>query len=68
MAIEVVRRGKAPEDVVYKADCYTCKSVLKFKREDGKITYDQRDGDFLTIECPVCEKHVSVDLHSKNVE
>lgn len=54
MSIEVIVRGQPPEEKVYEEQCRRCASMLRFKRADAKYTADQRDGDFLTVECPVC--------------
>jgi hypothetical protein len=58
MAIEIIERGELPGEKQYEASCNLCRSRLKFLRADAKITYDQRDGDFLTITCPVCLRPV----------
>lgn len=58
MAIEVIERGNLPEDQPYDATCNHCRSKLRFLRKDAKFTSDQRDGDFLTIACPVCSHPV----------
>jgi hypothetical protein len=60
MSIEVVIRGKPPAERSYTVTC-RCKSVLKFLRRDAKFTSDQREGDFLTISCPVCAESVHVN-------
>jgi ribosomal protein S27E len=62
MAIEVVNRGHLPENDVFNVQCHTCKSDIRFLRSDGKLTFDQRDGDFLTIACPVCGNSVTADV------
>ncbi|WP_066795092.1 hypothetical protein [Sphingomonas soli] len=60
MAIEVISRGHLPENDQFEASCSNCKSTLRFLRSDGKLTFDQRDGDFLTVACPVCGTSVNV--------
>ena len=52
--MEILKRGKKPEDKEYEATCQRCKTEIRFKQEEARITYDQRDGDFVTVECPVC--------------
>jgi RNase P subunit RPR2 len=58
MAIEVIERGELPEDRPYEATCNRCRSKLRFLRGDAQFTADQRDGDFLTVKCPVCGESV----------
>ena len=60
MAIEVITRGHLPENDQFEACCHKCKSDLRFLRGDAKLTFDQRDGDFVTIACPVCQSLVNV--------
>ena len=62
MAIEVVELGTPPDQVEYETRCQKCQSKLKFKRSDAKYVNDQRDGDYLTVECPVCKNLVTKSL------
>jgi ribosomal protein S27E len=57
--VEVITRRTPPNDRVYEVTCTTCKSDLRFKRQEGELLRDQRDGDFLEIKCPVCEDRVT---------
>ena len=52
--MDILKRGIPPSERTYIADCRTCKSQIKFKRTEAKLTSDQRDGDYLNIVCPVC--------------
>jgi len=56
--MEIIKQGTPPSEKVYEAECRKCKSVFRFKQLEGKITYDQRDGDFITVKCPVCGESV----------
>lgn len=67
MAIEIIRRGHLPENDRFEAQCHNCKSYIAFLRSDGKLTFDQRDGDFLTVDCPHCGKSVHVSTRKANV-
>lgn len=58
MTIEVIKRGVLPEDQPYEATCRNCHSQIRFLRSDARLTFDQRDGDFLTVACPVCGKAI----------
>jgi RNase P subunit RPR2 len=62
--IEVLRKGEKPEDRTYSAACGNCKSLLRFKRSEAEYVSDQRDGDAVTIECPVCKSKVFVAADS----
>lgn len=52
--MRVIKEGQRPDAFVHHGTCYTCKTEVEFKRSEGEITYDRRDGDFVTVTCPVC--------------
>ncbi len=56
--MEVLVRGIVPAEKTYTISCYSCGSIIKFKRSEACITYDQRDGTFVHIICPVCDKMI----------
>jgi hypothetical protein len=59
MAIEIIKRGTPPAEVVLTATCHQCKSELKFKTADGTSCSDPRDGSVtVTVKCPVCGGNV----------
>ena len=60
--MKVLKQGTLPKDKIYEVVCYNCTSLLQFKRSEGKITYSQRDGNSITVICPVCKCSVSTDL------
>ena len=66
MAIEIIERGSLPENDVFDAQCWKCRSKLRFLRSDAKLTSDQRDGDFLTVECPVCGEPVTMGAQRRS--
>lgn len=59
--MKVLERGQVPEERVYKARCMRCKSLLEFQRHEARFTPCQKDGDFLTVTCPVCGAEVNKD-------
>lgn len=56
--MEIVVRGKAPSEYRYNGTCNTCRSVLKAEHDELHHTWDQRDGDMHTGNCPVCTSKV----------
>ena len=60
--MRIITRGQIPEDNPYRATCYHCKTVVEFFQKEGKITRCQRDGDSVTVICPLCKKYITVDL------
>lgn len=61
MVIEILERGINPEEKVYVARCYRCKTKVKFRRKDADYVpgYDQRDGSEVRVTCPVCNGSIS---------
>ena len=59
--MKILQRGTPPAEAVHTGICHTCNTEVEFARSEGKITYDQRDGDFVTVKCPVC----GASIHSQ---
>lgn len=60
--MEIIVRGKLPEEDEYEATCYRCRTVFRFQRVEARYVSDQREGDYLSIACPVCKAKNSVDV------
>ncbi len=66
--MKIIKEGKLPEDNEdneYDGTCHNCSTIIKFKQHEAKINYDQRDGDFLSIRCPLCNKYINVNRKCK---
>ena len=59
MSIEIIHRGELPGDKQRQATCQCCQTVFSFAESDARRVFDQRDGDYLTLPCPVCEQPVN---------
>ena len=57
--MRILREGKRPENKLYQVECRECKTEFEFVRSEATLTFDNRDGDFLTIGCPLCGKPVT---------
>jgi len=57
--MKILERGTKPTDKVYTVRCQHCKTKFEFAQHEGKVIYDQRDGDFISIACPVCKSIVA---------
>ncbi len=60
--MKILKEGKRPEEKVYRHTCTNCKTLFEFLAKEGKTIYDQRDGNFITINCPLCIKECYIDL------
>ena len=65
MAVEVITKGLAPSEKQYDVWCQSCRSHLRFKRQDAEMIDDQRDGAALKVDCPVCTVEVWVRLRAE---
>ena len=59
--MEILKKGELPQEKQADFNCNNCGSELRAKISEGKITYDQRDGDYVTFVCPVCGQNIYVD-------
>ena len=61
--MKVIKQGQIPGEITHRATCNRCKTEVEFKRKEGRISYDQRDGDFITVVCPLCRDDINADLN-----
>lgn len=59
--MKIIKKGKLPEEREYMSTCRHCKTFFSFLKNEATYNYDQRDGDFLSIDCPLCKNKV---IHS----
>jgi len=52
--MKIIRQGLIPEEVVYRTECSKCDTEFEFTQKEGKYNSDQRDGDYISINCPTC--------------
>jgi RNase P subunit RPR2 len=62
--MKIIKHGVKPSDRKREINCTKCESIIEVQRSEGTLTYDQRDGDFITFVCPVCGNkiHVAANL------
>ena len=51
--------GKAFGDPLHRATCPGCGTKIEFLQGEAKHVNDQRDGDYLEIQCPVCPRRIT---------
>lgn len=63
--VNIIERGLKPSDREYRVTCRVCDTVFEFFGYEANYHQDERDSDFYTICCPVCDSTVSqsVDNH-----
>lgn len=52
--MRIIKRGIPPQEKIHQGKCMTCKTVVEFSQAEGKVTYCQKDGNSISIKCPVC--------------
>jgi len=60
--MEIIKKGKLPDDIAYKGECHYCGTIVRFKRSEGHVVYDQRDGNSVSVCCPLCHNNIYVSL------
>jgi len=59
-SVQVIRRGVIPGARLHDATCRNCDSALRFPESAARRVFDQRDGDYFEVPCPVCGNQVTV--------
>lgn len=62
MTIEILQRGTPPSERKMAGTCMKCSTRIKCSCADAKYEYDQRDGIYYTVTCPVCSHVMYVDF------
>lgn len=57
--IMIIKRGEVPANKIFRGFCMNCKTEVEFPRRAAKYNSDQRDGDFLSVDCPVCNNLIT---------
>lgn len=61
--MKIITRGIPPEEKLYRSLCIYCKTVFQYIAKEAKLVSDQREGDYLSIACPVCNQPVTQNPH-----
>lgn len=58
--MKIIKQGTLPGGKKYRATCNNCKTKFEFAAGEARLIFDQRDGDFYAIACPLCSLTVNV--------
>lgn len=61
--MKIISRGDFPLRHVIRTSCRNCQSVFEFEPKEAERIEDNRDGDFYSIRCPVCDNIVTKSVH-----
>lgn len=57
--MKIVKHGKPPGNQKHKLKCPNCGTKIECLTSEMKRTTDQRDGDYWSIQCPVCPRMIT---------
>lgn len=60
--MRIIKQGNLPEDRPYQTVCRNCNTEFEFLQKEAELVFDQRDGNFLKIKCPVCSNKCAVGV------
>lgn len=60
--MKILRAGNLLELTVYRGTCRNCNCEVEFRHMEGEVVRDQRDGDFIRVNCPTCTTWICVAL------
>jgi len=58
--MEILKPGKTPLERQTQAKCFACKCQFRFKKKEGKEHLDQRERNFVSVDCPYCGETINV--------
>lgn len=57
--MKIIRRGQIPAKRTHRVTCMWCDTLFEFQEIEAEKVYDQRDGSYFKIQCPVCRKEIT---------
>ena len=57
--MRIVFRAVPRGEQLFTVLCKQCQSMIEFARKEAELVHDHRDGDFLKIDCPVCNGQIT---------
>lgn len=58
--MEIIRRGEDPKKKPLREKCDNCHTIIRFTKDEATFRYDQRDGNYYEIKCPVCNSMITI--------
>ena len=64
--MKIIKRGIAPAEKTYEAECRTCKTEIEFQRHEATLLAGDRPGETpqVKIPCPICKSQIYVAENS----
>jgi len=65
--MKIIRAGTPETMRIFEGECIHCHTQVEFYQHEGKVTYDQKEGDYITVVCPICGKNIYADYRKPKV-
>ena len=59
--MKIIRHGKIPQEKECQSECHNCKTLFSLTIAEGELVYDQRDGDYIKTNCPLCSTVICIN-------
>ena len=63
--MKIIKKGSLPEEKVKRITCRKCSTVFEFQLNEARYNIDQRDGDFYSIDCPLCKEYNTFAVNNR---
>lgn len=60
--MRIIKPGKPESERLFTGTCRNCGCQVEFKQHEGEVIRDQRDGDYIRLNCPTCMTFIAVAL------
>lgn len=57
--MRIIKQGKNPQDRPFRSTCRYCRTEFEWLPSEATLVWDQRDGNFYSLDCPTCGKQVT---------
>lgn len=64
--MKIIHKGTDPATKPVLAQCRRCNTQVEFMPNEATYVSDQRDGDFYSVDCPVCNNEITANVHRYN--
>ena len=64
--MKIIERGQEPKDKIGQWRCDNCNTLIESTINEGKIVYDQRNGNYVKCNCPQCKEINCIDTSKFN--
>ena len=63
--MRILHRGTPPGDERLRGTCTNCRTEVEFAPSEGQLSPDQRDGNMVSVTCPVCGGRIYSHMNAR---